>query len=54
MAQFELDDDVLDNVSGGARANVAQGCTHCSPLDTSLPNSCSNCANNNGLCVYKD
>ena len=53
IGKIELDDDELDKVSGGARANVNQGCIHCSPLDTSIPNSCDNCANNNGLCPYK-
>lgn len=54
LKKHELPDDELDNVSGGAFAKTAPTCTHCAPIDTSIPDSCSNCSHiSGGYCPYK-
>ena len=54
IGKIELDDDVLDKVSGGATANSGCDCSSISRIDPSQPKSCSNCSNNiNGFCPVK-
>lgn len=52
IGKIELDDDVLDKVSGGATTNSTSGCKSCVRVNKSLPESCDNCVKNS-FCTLK-
>ena len=54
IGKIELDDDVLDKVSGGATQNTGCDCSSCIRIDPSKPKGCDNCGNNmGGYCPVK-
>lgn len=43
IGKFPLDDDELEQVSGGATQNTVCNCTMCQPVDKTKAKSCENC-----------
>ena len=54
IGKFPLDDDELEQVSGGATAYSGCNCTDYVEINSMLPPSCNNCQwNDNGSCPFK-